>query len=888
MNNSVNELNQLNLDLNEDDFGSEYDLDDEMTFIASVLGEPAVPGTVIQEARPQVGNELPVPRIRIPDNLGLLTPDMVQGDNLQRQRPPRNRPHQARNHRRRLPPLPTLPPMPPRYSNSNESGASEASILTVEKANDLTSEHSGGITLSLLNWGGLLVRTSGPNLVGFGIQGVGGQVSANFVHHSDNKVAHQEPMLLNKNGNPSRNRSGQIVGCHEDVTPLTADASILATTIFQALMTTLIALLFLSWCFPAAFAASINEEPLNAGFPKVEKADPVTFLPVGYIYPNSETVGVRVDVEVKPIAYMALNAIHLVVEMEEKDLFQEFQSHHPAAKEAATALLARKNIVKDKVLSLISNFQPSEDWFDNPGLLYANPKENDFVHSTFLKWLGEVGDILSKARSASTPVQSTPVQSETNSVQSTTDSVQPETFNSGVSKFSANISSQNLKINSRAKRDFDFKLDINGLWDSAIDGFLSIFHLHSNRELKQSINSLVAVVKQDEKLLYQYEARVKHILDLIDQSEEKAIWYSSIMDLAELVLSHAENELDMLLDHLNDFQIGKLSSYILPPKKCQEAFDSIVKFAAKSGLIPVISSASQLLQLPASTMTTRIAFVSFIHVQLVNPVDKFHAYKVMSFPFYLPNDNTVYKFNIPDSVMGIQQAFQARHILSDLKSFKSQCTSFGETHVCNLHVTKTKSCVLNLFENSTDLCQLSKLPANQLYQPVRLEARNYIFLNDVTEIFIKCGSESRKFQEIGLISIEDMPGCSVETSEFIFYTRSNKDEVQFKFTGHMPKSFNSVVVEFPEELLDEPAPGSIDEFINELLDNQPNQSSQFLEDWSPDAVGHHDWAAFSMTGLSWVVIIIIVSVCLKRAFAVPMDLVPEVIGMGAVPPAENE
>jgi hypothetical protein len=175
---------------------------------------------------------------------------------------------------------------------------------------------------------------------------------------------------------------------------------------------------------------------------------------------------------------------------------------------------------------------------------------------------------------------------------------------------------------------------------------------------------------------------------------------------------------------------------------------------------------------------------------------------------------------------------------------------------------------------------------------VRSEAKSYVFLNDVTEIFIKCGSDSRKFQEIGLISIEDMSGCSVETSEFIFYTRSNKDEIQLKFNGHTPKSFNSMAVEFPEDLLDDPDPGSIDDLINGLIDNQPNQSSQFLEDWSPNAVGHHDWATFSMTGLSWVVIIVIVSVCLKRAFAVPMDLVPEVLdevlGLGAIPPAADE
>ena len=72
------------------------------------------------------------------------------------------------------------------------------------------------------------------------------------------------------------------------------------------------------------------------------------------------------------LLHMALNAINLVVEMEERDLFKEFQSHHPAAKEASTALLARKNIVKDKVLNLISNFETSEDWFENPGLLKAH------------------------------------------------------------------------------------------------------------------------------------------------------------------------------------------------------------------------------------------------------------------------------------------------------------------------------------------------------------------------------------------------------------------------------------------------------------------------------------------------------------------------------------
>ena len=83
MNHSLNEndLNQLNHTLNEGDFDNEDELDDEMTYINSVIGGPEPAGTVIQQARPQVGNEIPVPRIIIPDDLDILTPYMGGGLN---------------------------------------------------------------------------------------------------------------------------------------------------------------------------------------------------------------------------------------------------------------------------------------------------------------------------------------------------------------------------------------------------------------------------------------------------------------------------------------------------------------------------------------------------------------------------------------------------------------------------------------------------------------------------------------------------------------------------------------------------------------------------------------------------------------------------------------
>ena len=97
-----------------------------------------------------------------------------------------------------------------------------------------------------------------------------------------------------------------------------------------------------------------------------------------------------------------------------------------------------------------------------------------------------------------------------------------------------------------------------------------------------------------------------------------------------------------------------------------------------------------------------------------------------------------------------------------------------------------------------------------------------------------------------------------------------------------------MIVKSPTGLLDEPAPDSVDDLINGLIDQTPNETSEFLEDWSPDAVGHHDVASLVMTGLSWIAIMVVVSVCLKRAFGVPLDAVPDIIGLAAVPPADDE
>ena len=109
----------------------------------------------------------------------------------------------------------------------------------------------------------------------------------------------------------------------------------------------------------------------------------------------------------------------------------------------------------------------------------------------------------------------------------------------------------------------------------------------SGKPLRENGN--VTLITKDEKEFFKYEARVNHILAMLDDSHHKAVWYSSVMDLAQLVMTHAESELDQILDHLNNFQIGRLSSYVMTPSQCQEAFDSVTAFASRDGLVPVMS-----------------------------------------------------------------------------------------------------------------------------------------------------------------------------------------------------------------------------------------------------------------------------------------------------------
>ena len=142
-------------------------------------------------------------------------------------------------------------------------------------------------------------------------------------------------------------------------------------------MSTMIILAFLSWCFPGAIAASLSDGKL----PLVEKADLVVFSHFGSLYPNSDTVGIRINIAVQPIASMAVTATDLVESMEVHKLFQEFQKYHPAAKEAAKVLVARKGIIKDKTLELLLNFQTSQDWFINPETTKINVERTGLLDS---------------------------------------------------------------------------------------------------------------------------------------------------------------------------------------------------------------------------------------------------------------------------------------------------------------------------------------------------------------------------------------------------------------------------------------------------------------------------------------------------------------------------
>ena len=164
---------------------------------------------------------------------------------------------------------------------------------------------------------------------------------------------------------------------------------------------------------------------------------------------------------------------------------------------------------------------------------------------------------------------------------------------------------------------------VTGVFDSFIDGVLSVFHLTSNRHMEASLQNLQYHEKKMNGKFIQFEKNITRALETISHRGLNFDRFSATLHLLTLVLDEAEYEIDQLSANINGIVRGELSSYVLSTAECVTVHEKVVKAAAAMGLESVYTNPLQLLSAQASTFATNTSFVVVLHIHLVDPKAKF-------------------------------------------------------------------------------------------------------------------------------------------------------------------------------------------------------------------------------------------------------------------------
>ena len=142
---------------------------------------------------------------------------------------------------------------------------------------------------------------------------------------------------------------------------------------------------------------------------------------------------------------------------------------------------------------------------------------------------------------------------------------------------------------------------VTGVFDSFVDGILSVFHLTSNRHMEASLQNLQYHEQKMNAKFIEFERNIIRALETIAYRGLTFDRFSATYHLLTLVLDEAESEIDQLSANLNGIVKGELSSYVLSPSECVKVQEKVTEAAAAMGLEAVITNPLQLLSAQAST-----------------------------------------------------------------------------------------------------------------------------------------------------------------------------------------------------------------------------------------------------------------------------------------------
>ena len=584
-----------------------------------------------------------------------------------------------------------------------------------------------------------------------------------------------------------------------------------------------------AWSLPSRAA------PVGKSHYKFKTIHPVAFQHVGFAFNTATTAGIRKDFDIKNLLDMVDTATTFCETIENSTVFRKFANHSSITMQVGHLVSERLSRVLQKKTHLEASLSVARNWSVLASRTTTPPAVlgRKVIAQTWMS--GYVDDI---------------------------DQLQRQAAQFRVSEDYLQNASDPTPAKTVSKRALS--LNFNKIWDSFLDSILSIFHQTSLRKIKDSIDNLAASVGNTFDRFADYEKKLGHALFQLTEEDAEAFGYRSALDVITFTLDRIEEEIDDYLANMDDIATGKINSFIMSPDQCNQAFLNVSAYAASKGLVPIITSSAQILELTASVFMTRQGISTLIHVPLVRNSSAYDVYEISYWPFLV--NGSVFKVQTTFDVIATRSNLYpvSDHFLTTKIGFREKCKIFGTRAVCTVPSRKTPSCQLQLLLSKPNSCSFSKLQGEGPIPPSIAPGKIIVFFPSRTEVMVNCDGRIWTSSLIGLNSFPRGPACIIETPQFrVMGTTHHKQQRTFvvrEETSKIPTYVSKEEMANVSTLLTDAAPVSFDDFVKSFPDVD---NSSFATKWEDQPTQYPGFVSLGLGASSWIATVIIVYYCLR-------------------------
>ena len=415
---------------------------------------------------------------------------------------------------------------------------------------------------------------------------------------------------------------------------------------------------------------------------------------------------------------------------------------------------------------------------------------------------------------------------------------------------------------SKAKREVNVNIDANAMIKSFWDGIYSIFHIHSLSEVRKGLKNQAKQLDHLSQFTVSYAKQTSSLLDdLATQlSQLEYLFQAVTTDLALIMISSKMAE--EVLDGLNQLYQGFIPTSAMTPSEAQNIFQHLKEQAQAADLHLVIEGPGELYNLKVTTYVRDTApntkdqslesfnndiptpppvfdFFLFLTIPTVKPRSGMKAHYFYNNPFTLASGQSAI-WNNEEGLFAVQPTIypqEVHYTFIPSALITRACRKFPSAWLCDAPVSHKRSCVSDLYYNTSVTCSTTKPIQNNAHM-VRGMHPLFYFPED-TEILITCPeTPPTQTRAHGLVQIEDRPGCKL-TSNAISYT-FNGAKPQVAISKETHAILPDTVFNFSVPHYHNPKSARVSDQVQQLQESILNYTRSLNETKLEDGNGYDD------------------------------------------------